>query len=167
MVSPKSVLLMLGAVSFASCTDPMHDEAVDALGPEDPKVHPGPLHRPGQPCLTCHGGDGPGSPNMIVGGTTFALKGAREPLAGAIVQLTDATGHIERVSTNAAGNFWLTTKAWAPVFPMRVKVTYRGTTTEMKTYSGRSGDCNGCHRDPVSNESPGHVYLVKERKDLP
>ena len=53
--------------------DPVHDEQVAALGPEPAGESPGPLHRPGQPCLVCHGGLGPAHQSFSVAGTVFAI----------------------------------------------------------------------------------------------
>ena len=55
-------------------SNPVHDNEVAALGPEDPSVPPGPDHRPGQPCLVCHGGSGPASAQFAVGGTVYAAQ---------------------------------------------------------------------------------------------
>src|SRR5207249_3431097 len=59
---------LLAALGGAiACGDPVHDDAVAALGPEAPGVRPGPTPRPGQPGLTCHY-DPPGtrSPGRVV-----------------------------------------------------------------------------------------------------
>ncbi len=57
------------AVGGACGGDPVHDEEVAALGPEPGGGAPGPEHRPGQPCLVCHGGSGPASE-----GEQFAVR---------------------------------------------------------------------------------------------
>ena len=44
-----------------SCTDPLRDREIEALGDEAPGVSPGPEHRPGQPCVLCHSDGGPAS----------------------------------------------------------------------------------------------------------
>jgi hypothetical protein len=56
-------------LAAVGCDDPVHDDAVTALGGEDPNVPIGALHRPGQPCLVCHGGSGPAALAFSVGGT--------------------------------------------------------------------------------------------------
>src|ERR1700683_3328645 len=48
-------LAMLVGALMVGC-NPVLDDAIADLGPEKPGVHPGPLHRPGQPCLLCHDG---------------------------------------------------------------------------------------------------------------
>ena len=76
------VLLVCAAPSaLLGCNDATHDEEVAALGAEDPAVPPGPDHRPGQPCLTCHGGIGPAKQQFSIGGTVYAVvRAARERL---------------------------------------------------------------------------------------
>ena len=65
------VTLVLGGTCLAAslvwaCGDPVHDARVAALGDERPGVPAGPNHRPGQPCLACHGGDGPSDVELAV-----------------------------------------------------------------------------------------------------
>src|SRR5450432_160855 len=61
-VRPLVVRAMLAGTvlvcALVGCGDPVHDTAVSALGPEAPGVPKGPLHRPGQPCVLCHGPQG-------------------------------------------------------------------------------------------------------------
>src|SRR5256885_5077120 len=83
--------LMLFAMVVA-CNDPVHDARVDALGPEIDGVPRGPLHRRGQPCLTCHGGSGPANTELSVAGTVFATpEVGAPPLAGVTVSIYEAT----------------------------------------------------------------------------
>ena len=77
--------------TLAACdTDPVHSSAVDALGPEVAGVPKGPYHRAGQPCVTCHGGEGPASQQFVMAGTVFFGPGntssegrKSRPIAGA------------------------------------------------------------------------------------
>jgi hypothetical protein len=130
--------LLLGIA--LACGDPTHDDAVAALGPEAPGVQPGPTHRPGQPCLTCHGGSGPGNATFSVGGTVFETErlplpdgGAppvSAPLVGATVQLSDSSELTDAsdastsstatftTTTNGVGNFFVLASQWTPVFPL-------------------------------------------------
>jgi hypothetical protein len=157
---------LLAAFSLTCSLDPVHDEASADLGPETPGVPPGPMHRPGQPCLVCHGPSGT-SPTMSVGGTVFAAADSTAPLAGAIVELSDTFGRTFRTSTNAAGNFYVDASAWAPIYPMYVTVAFGGVSNAMSTQVGRNGSCAGCHVDPASRESAGHVSLVPTAALLP
>ena len=123
-----------------ACANPVHDDAVTALGPEAPGVPPGPTHRPGQPCLTCHGGQGPAGVQFSIGGTAYenqrlplsdgAPAPASPPLVGATVELTDSSdlgdgsdgasspSATQTTTTNSVGNFFILESQWAPVFPI-------------------------------------------------
>jgi hypothetical protein len=147
--------------------DPVHDQAVSALGPETFGLRKGPTHRPGQPCLTCHGGQGPGNPELSVAGTVYKTQPATEWLEGATVTLTDAAGTIRQLTTNRTGNCLIGKNEWTPVYPMRVKVSFGGVSIDMVTHVGRSGSCADCHTDPTSPTSAGHVYLVANPADFP
>jgi hypothetical protein len=161
-------IAMLGSCSVAEdFLDPVHAQAVSALGPETFGLDKGPTHRPGQPCLTCHGGQGPGSPDLSVAGTVYKTQTAADWLGGATVTLTDATGTSRRPTTNRTGNFLVTAGEWTPVYPMRVSVSFSGVSVDMLTHVGRSGSCADCHTDPASPASAGHVYLVVEPSDFP
>ncbi len=138
----------LASTLAVSCIDPVNQDAEDALGPEAPGVPEGPTHRPGQPCLTCHGEVGPGSPKMEVGGTVFqGTEDGAPGAAGVTVRLTDATGHVEERITNSVGNFYVFLEEWEPKWPLRVALQKEGqAASEMKTLlNGRTG-CATCHR---------------------
>ncbi|HEY8075053.1 MAG TPA: hypothetical protein VIF62_13110 [Labilithrix sp.] len=176
--------LCLSLVALAACSDPEHDTQVDALGPEPSSPGPGPTHRPGQPCLTCHGGDGPAKAQFAVAGTIFqtADRGA-SPLSGGNVILYDSTTDNtddqtpHTSGTNAAGNFYFDAASWSPIFPLHdITLDYPGISPprpKMHTRVGRDGSCATCHFDPpdpsalAAPNTPGHVYLVLEAGDLP
>ena len=173
-----TAVLSLAAAALAtwSCGDPLLDARVAALGNERTGVSPGPTHRPGQPCLTCHGGNGPADVELSVAGTIFeSAAAAAPPLAGATVTIFDATqladgGTPRSAITNAAGNFFFRKTEWSPVFPLHdIAVSGAGidTPTAMHTVVGRDGSCASCHFDPRGPDSHGHVYLVVEPGDLP
>lgn len=152
------------AVAFAvvvlvSCIDPTHDEAVAALGPEVAGVPRGPTHRAGQPCLTCHGGSGPGEPEMAVGGTIYEVRGGTVPLEGVTVTLTDARGAQRTTASNVVGNFYVFKSDWEPVFPLSVALTYGDERVEMKTPIGRDGACASCHRGTGDREHMPAVFM--------
>ncbi len=150
--------LILGS-ALASCFNPVHDDAVTALGPEDPAIPIGLRHRAGQPCLTCHGGDGPGSPEFAMGGTIYATRKDADPLEGAVVTLTDVTGQIRTVTTNDVGNFRIRVEQWKPIFPLKVKVTLGKDETVMETLINGNTACNTCHRGDGDASHMPHVYL--------
>jgi hypothetical protein len=154
----------------------VHDARVDALGPEAPGVPAGPTHRPGKPCLACHGGQGPSDVELAVAGTIYQTAALDSPpLIGATVTIFDATqqpdgGTPRTAVTNAAGNFYIRKTDWSPFFPLHdISVSYQGldNPTAMHTNVGRDGSCGSCHFDPKGNDSRGHVYLVLEAADLP
>ncbi len=158
-----TLTLCLAALG-AGCMDPVHDDAVAALGDEAPGVRRGPSHRPGQPCLLCHGGDGPG-PDFAVGGTVYETRGLAVPANGVAVLLTDAKGQTATAQSNAAGNFFLESRQWAPTYPVRVQIARDGAVTKMSTVIGRQTSCAECHVSPdrgSKSEAPP-VYL-KEAK---
>lgn len=142
--------------------DPVHDDEVAALGPEDPSVPPGPFHRPSQPCLVCHGGSGPASTQFAVGGTVFLSQfGADVASNGATVSVSDANATHASATTNSVGNFWVLESQWAPTFPVHVdSVTFDQTSVSMYTHIGRDGSCASCHYDPPGGAAVGHIYLV-------
>lgn len=145
------VVLVAGLVGV-SCMDPVRTDAVEALGPEAPGVGEGPTHRPGQPCLTCHGGSGPGSPDMTTGGTVYASEEDGAPgLEGVTVTLTDAKGTTTERLTNEAGNFYVFQSEWEPTWPLRVSYAKGEVRREMLTLvNGRTG-CATCHRGAGSS----------------
>jgi hypothetical protein len=176
------VLWVLGAAAAGglSCGDPVHDAEVSALGPEPGPYPPGPLHRAGQPCLTCHGGLGPASAEFVTAGTVYvnqymaatALE-PYAPLVGGIINLVDANGVVATPAptTNSVGNFFVTADQWDPVFPIggpnasqQISVAPAGqatNTTPMLTHIARGGvyaSCAYCHFDPPGPTTPGHVY---------
>jgi len=170
-----SVTVLAAALAW-SCSDPVHDAQVAALGPEAAGVPTGPTHRPGKPCLTCHGDQGPANLELSVAGTIYQTAAPDSPpLAGGTVTIFDATQQAEggaprTVVTNAAGNFYLRRSEWSPIYPLHdISVTFPGidTPTVMHTVVGREGSCGSCHFDPKGPNTHGHVYMVLEATDFP
>jgi hypothetical protein len=178
-----TAVVAAGLLGALSCGDPVHNAEVDALGPEAPGVPHGPTHRPGQPCLVCHGGLGPGSPTFVTAGTIYingytAGTTVYAPLVGGDVHLVDSTGSVYDAMTNSVGNFYVTPDQWNPVFPLGALPTEAGagtpqdisvnaagaaeSPTPMIDSMGRGGEyasCAYCHFDPPGPTSPGHVYF--------
>ena len=121
-------LAALGAAPLG-CGNPAVDSRIEALGEENPNVPPSEFHRPGQPCVLCHSVYEAAEPEITVGGTIFASP-AKNPgelptaVEGAEISLVDAEGEVKSVTTNCAGNFFLTKEQWNPSFPLRVEVRY-------------------------------------------
>jgi hypothetical protein len=160
-IAPRVVVLFAVATFLAagSC-DPVHSDAVSALGGETPGVPQGPLHRPGQPCTLCHDGAF-GSPSAFsMAGTVFTGGNSLEPSVGATVTLESADGTTATATTNAAGNFYLTPDVYTPKYPVHMtSITLGSVSVTMHSHIGWSGSCAGCHVDPAGPDSPGHVYL--------
>ena len=158
---PLAAAVAACAIALAACGNPIHDDAVAALGPEDPSVPQGPLHRPGQPCLTCHGGDGPGGLVFSLAGTVVDTRGAAAPAINAYVQTEDIDGNYWTVQTNAAGNFYVEADHFQPVYPVRMTVVSQdmSVSQQMQTYSARDGSCADCHAPTTGPRSAGPVYL--------
>ena len=154
-------VLLAGVASLASC-DPVHDSATAALGDEAPGVRKGPLHRPGQPCTTCHDGATGNPPKFTVAGTIFVDEQGKSPANGAVITLTDATNKTHTATTNTAGNFYVQPSEFTPAYPMRVSVAYGKITIVMKSEVGRDASCAGCHTYPASPTSPGLVFIPSD-----
>jgi hypothetical protein len=168
MVTERMRACLFGFVALSASCDlnPVHDDAVADLGAEAPGVPPGPLHRPGQPCLVCHDGS-TATPALSVGGTVYAVLGSGTPLADVTVNLTGENGSTFASVTNAAGNFYVLQNEWQPVYPLRSNLVYAGITSTMSTIIGRDGSCATCHVDPASRISAGRVYLAASAALLP
>jgi hypothetical protein len=155
----KNILIATFVLCASSCTlDPTHDEAQSDLGDEAPGISPGPLHRPGQPCLICH--DGSTAPQWSVAGTITGVLGTPTGLNGATVSLTDANLSTFTVTSNQVGNFYVEPSRWVPTYPVKVAVTYGSITSTMTTIIGRDGSCAGCHANLASRISAGPVYVA-------
>ncbi len=150
-----------------ACVDTTHEDAVQALGPEQGGVPPGPFHRPGQPCVTCHGGSGPASQQFSVGGTVYSVQGGGQPAVGAVVQIEDITGSVWNVPTNAAGNFYVLLSDYSPKYPTSMQVTsVDGSQSQaMASFALRDGSCADCHKNPQGPNSQGPIYLALASAD--
>jgi hypothetical protein len=167
------VLALFGALTFSlsACGNPAIDARIEALGEEKADVPPSEFHRPGQPCVLCHSTYEAAEPEITVGGTIFAspsktLGVLPTAVEKATVTLIDAEGEVRTVTTNCAGNFFLTKEQWNPSFPLRVEVSYPapggGTQVKpappMSSRISRDGSCAGCHAGPVNQGTPGYVF---------
>lgn len=165
---------LIGLV-LSGCGDPVPEEQIAALGPEDPAVPVGPEHRPGQPCVLCHAGKWPGDakPALSLGGTVYlhnpvfqcedeAIAVPLMPAAGVEVHVRDSTGRQMILTTNAAGNFMLDSSNYKPKFPLWTKLVYQGVTVPMDTKVFRDGSCASCHSKEYGPTSAGPVHLVED-----
>jgi len=159
-------IILVASLLAAACSDPVHDADVDALGGEAAGVPKGPTHRPGQPCLTCHGGDGPASFVMSVAGTVYTHLSGRTPARNAVVRVLDANERTYETRTNEVGNFWVPAVEFEPAFPATAALTLTlGTITYprvMQTTMRLDGSCNGCHSGPQRASSPGQLFVLPD-----
>ncbi|NUQ78115.1 MAG: hypothetical protein HUU21_31675 [Polyangiaceae bacterium] len=165
-----SVLAALVSVGLSACWyDPVPQDIIDSLGEETGT--PGPTHRPGQPCLACHGAYEGVTP-FAVGGTVYKQDdmGALVAAPRVIVTITDTSGDSRKVCTNAAGNFYIEKSDWDDIaFPLAVTAGDR----EMRSLIGRDGSCATCHKTPAAGtagvgaafDTPGVVIVSAEAVD--
>lgn len=143
--------------------DPIPQEKVDDLPPEDPDG-PSELHRAGQPCVDCHSDYEGADPPLAIGGTVFEQNPSTFqliPVQGVFVTVFDAAGASQKACTNASGNFFVKTDDWPDTaFPLTVQVGNRF----MRSLIGRDRSCASCHklasvnrveRDPTIDTSTG------------
>lgn len=141
-----------------ACDDPLRERAIEALGPEVAGVPRGPLHRRGQPCLTCHDGSSEARA-FSVAGTVYVTADAPDPAPGVLVELIDADRRAFRVATNCAGNFFVEPADFTPRYPVFVALELGSYRVEMDTPVQRDGSCASCHGEPASRSKAGQVYL--------
>jgi hypothetical protein len=158
------MVVMLGF--SGACADPVRDAAIAELGAESPGVPVGPLHRPGQPCLACHGS---GDVSVFsVAGTVYAREGTSTPLNDVTVRLIDAAGQKFDAATNCAGNFFVRPSELTVQYPLWVTLAVGDHTIDMESPVFREGSCAPCHLAPKGPASAGPVYfLLDEDQDLP
>jgi len=148
------------AMGSASCTDPVRDQQIEALGGEDPGVPMGPEHRPGQPCVLCHSKGGPAEKApFVIAGTIYETGRSEIGQPGVAVSFVDSVGGRRIADTNAAGNFFITESDWRDLaFPFKVAVQQGANTKEMSTTVNREGSCAFCHKRDSSYDAITQVY---------
>ncbi len=160
---PLALLAALALPAGTSCANPVHTDAVAALGDEAPGVKQGPTHRPGQPCSTCHGGDGPG-PDFAMAGTIYETRGVAKALPNVTVTLIDANGDARKPVSNEVGNFYLRAEEWAPTYPVFASLSYADPATgknvsiDMISRIGGNRGCAFCHHG--ADNEPSHMPPV-------
>ncbi|HEX3594335.1 MAG TPA: hypothetical protein VHU80_04515 [Polyangiaceae bacterium] len=173
MVLRAAVPLVISSLALGACSsDPIHSRQVDGLGGETSGVHEGPLHRPGQPCLACHGTAGPADTEFALAGTVYQDPASMLPLPDARVHLIDEDGKTYDAATNCAGNFFIMNTDYRPTYPVWVKVFF-GTAGGQPVFAKmgspiyRDGSCATCHGDPPGPEAVGHVYWSPDPIAIP
>jgi hypothetical protein len=109
----------------------------------------GPLMRPGEDCMACHGGHGTLAPGertrhakaWTVAGTVFDPNDLALGVEGAQVHLTDANGWSFSLRTNEAGNFYSRENV---AFPLQACIS-RGAASKCQVSPVANGSCNSCH----------------------
>lgn len=160
---------------LAGCGNPAIDTITATLGDEDPNVRPNKNHRPGQPCLACHGPYYGASPRMSVAGTVFASPSAVDPIPVPNVQIrlfdTNGTAELLQIFSECSGNFYVNysdEKGQALFFPLAVRIECpepedtsasapKPIHLSMQSRVSREGSCNACHRGNRDQGSPGWV----------
>lgn len=163
-LAPLPCSFALGLACLACANNPVHDQQVEALGPEVFLFPTGPLHRAGQPCLACHGAFGPASTQFSVAGTVYSAQGDATPAVGATVLVEDIAGSTAVATTNSVGNFYVRLQDYQPTYPIQPQVSDSdgGPAPVMSSYVARDGSCAGCHS---SSSRTGPVYLRASMKD--
>lgn len=140
-------------------------------------------HRPGQPCLLCHGETifvPPPGPDFETAGTVYGGDSDPEDsgIEGVDVIITDAMGREIVAVTNRAGNFMVEVSSdvneptqrdkgrllipWELEFPLSVRIRMGEIEQEMETKIWREGSCAHCHGPEPGADSVGRVYLYDE-----
>jgi hypothetical protein len=169
----RAAVALVFAHLAVGCWSPVQDDAIEAIGPEPNGLEEGPLHYPGEACLACHGGYGPGEPTLVFGGTVYATPSSDVPVEGAKIVVTDSAGTRVEVVSNCAGNFYATSRDARLVFPLRAEVECTlpdGTVRRsvMGTRIHRDGSCASCHeRGPAKPTGPAQVYCVDDMPEPP
>jgi hypothetical protein len=146
--------------------DPVAQAMREKLGPEDPNVPVGALHRPGQPCSVCHRSDGTASV-FIVSGTVYRDDKSALPVADVSVLLVDARGAKHTSQTNCAGNFWVRPGEWVPQWPIWTSLQMGENKIDMESPIQREASCAACHLDPAGPLSAGRIFLTDDPAVVP
>ena len=155
-------LALLGACGQpAFLEDPLHKAEVAALGPENPAVKVGPLHRPGQACAVCHRADGLADP-YLAAGTIYRDPMTTVGVGDADVVLVDLVGNTFKTKTNCVGNFYVKTSEFHPVLPFWVSVQLGEFPYKMASPIHREASCSACHSDPAAPDAAGHVFVTDD-----
>lgn len=141
--------------------DPLHRSEMEALGPEDPAVAVGPLHRAGQPCGACHRPDGAAG-SFLAAGTIYRDPVSEVGVGDAEVLLTDSEGHQFSTKTNCVGNFYVRNAEFQPVLPFWTSVQLGEFPYKMASPIHREISCAKCHFDPVGPASAGHIFVADD-----
>lgn len=162
-IRPALVVACASACASAELApvDPQHELAVEALGPEDPKIPVGPLHRAGQPCMLCHD-IGEDAVTFNIAGTVFRDNVSATPLTDADVLLIDSAANRFTAHTNCVGNFYVGLGDFEPVWPFWVTIRQGVNDSAMGSPVHRERSCAACHFNPAGPQTAGQVFLTSD-----
>lgn len=133
------------------------EPSLDGNSAKTCSTEPGPEMRPGWNCLSCHRAGGRAAAKVwTAGGTVYESADADrcDGSPGVDVVFFDRDGiEIERVTTNAAGNFY-TARELPEGFRVGVE---RDDRLAMMPIEPPAGSCNACHSDPPVGEALGRI----------
>lgn len=162
----KGVFSICKASSLLACSDDVpealvaDDSCASGLGWSQENGGSELMH-PGGDCIQCHGEQGVG-PTYEVAGTVYANLTEEDDCAGlegAVIEITDADQRVFRMTTNAAGNFFMSPEEAQDIrYPARVKAIYDGRENPMLGLLPY-GNCTDCHtRNGNWTAAGGRVY---------
>ncbi len=113
------------------------------------------LMEPGLACIQCHTKKGP---TFSVAGTVypgFHTVDTCNGVASIKVEITDANGKVQTLTTNSVGNFKSTT---AVAMPYKARVIDDKGGERKMAGEQSDGDCNTCHTATGANGAPGRIH---------
>ena len=116
---------------------------------------------PGGDCIGCHAGGEEEGPLLSVGGTVMAERHDATDcygVDGVVVQITDATGTVRELTTNASGNFFLRAEDGVVVPPYEVTLFANGRSRSMLGARVET-NCMACHTRDGAHRAPGRILV--------
>ncbi len=126
-----------------------------------------PRMNPGRDCIGCHTAYGEG-PRLAIAGTVFEHFQAPDLCLGpqgVVVEVTDATDKVYRLTTNASGNFLMEIEDETPISafpqtPYRVRVLVGDAVRAMGSAQTQRS-CNACHTESGAQGAPGRIVVPR------
>jgi hypothetical protein len=113
--------------------------------------------RPGADCLSCHSG---GEEPISLAGTVMGALHDEDlciGVSGVVVELTDDAGHVTRLTSNSAGNFY-TAEGVQVATPYTARLTFESRERSMSA-AQTNRSCNACHTVSGASGAPGRVAV--------
>jgi hypothetical protein len=106
-------------------------------------------HNPGRACMQCHSAGG-GAPTFTAAGTLYDALTGGKAVAGATVEIIDASGTKVSIVTSQNGNYYTSTPL---TFPLTVRAS--GCPHDQPMISKvMDGNCNSCHNSTFQVHLP-------------